>query len=71
MGFVSAKNFSSGKRYGVCDEEELRLIEMMEAEDDEVDEEDDSDDDTDDVSDEDESENDDDMGMGFDVDYLL
>ncbi|KAL9285492.1 F-box protein SKIP17 [Arabidopsis thaliana] len=62
---------SSGKRYGSCDEEELRLIEMMEAEDDEVDEEDDSDDDSDDVSDEDESENDDDMGMGFDVDYLL
>ncbi|EFH49076.1 hypothetical protein ARALYDRAFT_911931 [Arabidopsis lyrata subsp. lyrata] len=59
---------SSEKPYGVCDEEELRLIEMMEAEDDEVDDEDDSDEESDDASDEDESEDED---MGFNVDYLL
>ncbi|CAL9233229.1 unnamed protein product [Arabidopsis halleri] len=59
---------SSEKRYGVCDEEELRLIEMMEAEDDEVDDEDDSDEESDDASDDDESEDED---MGFNVDYLL
>lgn len=62
------QNFSSEKPYDVCDEEELRLIEMMEAEDDEVDDEDDSDEESDDASDEDESEDED---MGFNVDYLL
>ncbi|XP_023636387.1 F-box protein SKIP17 isoform X2 [Capsella rubella] len=50
-------------------DEELRLIEMMEADDDEVDEDDDSDDDSDDGSDEDES--DDDEDMGFHEEYLL
>lgn len=62
-------NFSSEKHHCFCDDEELRLIEMMEAEDDEVDEEDDSDEDSDDGSDEDDSGDDEDMG--FHEEYLL
>ncbi|XP_010455912.1 PREDICTED: F-box protein SKIP17 isoform X1 [Camelina sativa] len=65
--FVAEFPMTSSKK--LYDDEELRLIEMMDADDDEVDDDDDSDDDSEDGSDEDES--DDDVGMGFHEEYLL